>query len=143
MRGIVFRRGFRAVAAGAALVLVACSHSPTPAGTVINVTEKDFAITAAASTSSGGNITFSVTNQGPATHEFVVVRSDLPSGQLPIGSDGLSVNEDVLTTVGEIDQVDYGSTETVHVSLPPGRYVFFCNLEGHYLGGMHGALVVA
>lgn len=122
---------------------MACSHPAAPAGTVIKVTEKDFAITAPASTSSGGDITFSVTNQGPATHEFVVVRSDLPSGELPIGSDGLSVNEDVLTSVGEIDQVDYGSTETVHVSLPPGRYVFFCNLDGHYLGGMHTALVVA
>ena len=53
------------------------------------------------------------------------------------------MDEDVLTGVGEINQVDYGSTETVHLSLPPGRYVFFCNLDGHYLGGMHGALVVA
>jgi uncharacterized cupredoxin-like copper-binding protein len=143
MRGILFRRPFRAVAAGAALLLVACSPSPAPTGTTVDVTEKDFAIMAPASIPSGGAITFRVANEGPATHEFVVVRSDLPSDQLPIGSDGLSVDEDALTDVGEISQVDYGSTESIRVSLPPGRYVFFCNLEGHYLGGMHAALVVA
>jgi uncharacterized cupredoxin-like copper-binding protein len=26
--------------------------------------------------------------------------------------------------------------------LAPGRYVLFCNMSGHYLGGMHRLLVV-
>jgi uncharacterized cupredoxin-like copper-binding protein len=143
MRGIAFRRVVRAGAVGVALALVACSPSPALTGTVISVTEKDFAITAPSSIPAGGDVTLSVTNDGPATHEFVMVRSDLRADQLPIAKDGLSVDEDALTGVGEISQVDYGSTETVQVTLPPGRYVFFCNLDGHYLGGMHTALVVA
>jgi uncharacterized cupredoxin-like copper-binding protein len=108
----------------------------------VDVTEKDFSIGAPVSIPSGKDVTFSVTNDGPATHEFVMVRTGLPADQLPIASDGLSVDEDALTSVGEINQVDYGSTQTIHVSLAPGRYVFFCNPEGHYLGGMHTALVV-
>ena len=26
--------------------------------------------------------------------------------------------------------------------LEPGRYVLFCNMEGHYMAGMHTVLVV-
>jgi uncharacterized cupredoxin-like copper-binding protein len=143
MRGELFRSTFRAVAGGVALVLwVACSAAPAPTGTTVAVTEKDFRIDAPASIS-GGDVTFSVTNDGPATHEFVIVRSDLPSDELPIGSDGLSADEDAVTSIGEVSQVEYGSTETLSLTLTPGRYVLFCNLEGHYLGGMHSALVVA
>lgn len=122
-------------------MLAACAPTPAPTDAGIGVTEKDFAIQVPASIPSGGDVIFHVTNEGPATHEFVVVRSDLPSGELPIGPDGLSADEDAVENMGEISQVDYGSTETLHLSLPPGRYVLFCNLEGHYLGGMHAALV--
>ena len=142
MPGSLFRHVPRAVAAVAALTLLGgCSPAPAPTGTIIDVTEKDFAIEAPATVPSG-DVTFSVTNHGPATHEFVVVRTDLSPDQLPIGADGLSADEEALTDVGEINQVNYGSTQTLHLSLPPGRYVFFCNLEGHYLGGMHTGLVV-
>jgi uncharacterized cupredoxin-like copper-binding protein len=76
------------------------------------------------------------------THEFVVVRTDLPDDQLPIGSDGLSVNEEWLSSMGELDDVPASQSRSLTVDLAPGRYVFFCNLEGHYLGGMHGVLEV-
>jgi uncharacterized cupredoxin-like copper-binding protein len=29
------------------------------------------------------------------------------------------------------------------VHLAPGRYVLFCNMTGHYMGGMHSTLVVS
>jgi len=83
-----------------------------------------------------------VRNLAPATHEFVIVRSDLPSDALPIGPDGLSVDEEELTPIGELPQVDTEETDPLSVNLAPGRYVFFCNLEGHYLGGMHAVLEV-
>lgn len=127
---------------GAGLVLLAsCSAAPPPPGPVVPVTEKDFSISAQPSVAAG-DVTFDVTNDGPATHEFVVVRTDLAPDDLPIASDGLSVDEDALQNVGEISQVDFGTTESATLSLAPGHYVFFCNLEGHYLGGMHTELVV-
>jgi uncharacterized cupredoxin-like copper-binding protein len=61
---------------------------------------------------------------------------------LPIGPDGLSVNEDWLSSMGEIEETPPGWTGMLSLTLPPGHYVFFCNLEGHYLGGMHAALQV-
>ena len=35
-----------------------------------------------------------------------------------------------------------GSERELRVHLAPGRYVFFCNMEGHYLGGMHTTVTV-
>jgi uncharacterized cupredoxin-like copper-binding protein len=143
MRGTLLRHVVRAVAAGAVLVLLAsCTSTPPPAGPVVHISEKDFSISEPGSVAAG-DVTFDVSNLGPATHEFVVVRSDLPPDQLPIGSDGLSVNEDAVQHVGEIGQVDLGTTQSLTLSLTPGNYVFFCNLDGHYLGGMHTSLVVS
>jgi hypothetical protein len=137
------RRPFPAVVA-ALLLLSACSGgSPAASGSIVTITLHDFRIDSSASVSSDTDVTFQVQNQAPATHEFVLVRSGLPSAQLPIASDGLSVDEDQLQAAGEIGQVETGTTETLAIHLAPGRYVFFCNLEGHYLGGMHGVLEVS
>ena len=44
---------------------------------------------------------------------------------------------------------DIGGTKTILAlfsaedgDLKPGRYVLWCNLEGHYLGGMHASFEV-
>jgi uncharacterized cupredoxin-like copper-binding protein len=130
--------------AAALLLLGGCSAaSPAASGSVVNVTLHDFKIETSSSASGTGDVVFQVANRAPVTHEFVVVRSDLPADQLPIGSDGLSVDEDQLRPVGEIGEVETGTTQTLAIHLAPGRYVFFCNLEGHYLGGMHGSLEVS
>ena len=135
----------RAVPLGsiALFLLVGCTRAPSsPSLPALDVTLRDFRISASASQVGTGPLLFRVINQGPATHEFVVVRSDLPADGLPIGPDGLSVDEDRLHGVGEISEVDSGTSETLALTLPAGRYIFFCNLEGHYLGGMHGAVEV-
>jgi uncharacterized cupredoxin-like copper-binding protein len=63
---------------------------------------------------------------------------------LPLGTDGLTVDEDssLLRPAGEIAQIDIGHSETLVLRLPPGTYVLACNMEGHYLGGMHLSLIV-
>jgi hypothetical protein len=127
-----------------ALLLVGCTAAgPGVSGSVVQVSLHDFKIETSTPATSTDDVAFQVENQAPVTHEFVIVRSDLPADQLPIGPDGLSVDEDQLHPVGEIGEVETGSTETLALHLTPGRYVFFCNLEGHYLGGMHGSLEVA
>jgi uncharacterized cupredoxin-like copper-binding protein len=135
-----------AVLSGAFLLLGllgGCTGAEAPvSGAVVNVTLHDFRIDSATSVSSDQDVVFRIDNQAPATHEFVVVRSDLPPDQLAIGSDGLSVDEDQLDPMGEIGEVENGTIQTLALHLSPGHYVFFCNLEGHYLGGMHGGLEV-
>lgn len=125
------------------LWLPGCSSSPpVPAGSPVDVSLHDFGIHAAVAQASGPAIVFHVDNTSPVTHEFVVVRTGLPAGELPLASDGLSVDEDALKAEGEISDVGAGTNGTLALQLPPGRYVFFCNLEGHYLGGMRGVLEV-
>jgi uncharacterized cupredoxin-like copper-binding protein len=144
-RGNGARRISRAIFAAAALGLAtigACSPSPEANGTPVDLTLHDFHITPSSDTVAGSDVVFQVHNAAPATHEFVVVPTDLPPDALPLAPDGISVDEDAFHTAGEISEVPAGTTATLELHLPPGRYVFFCNLEGHYLGGMHGALQV-
>jgi uncharacterized cupredoxin-like copper-binding protein len=129
--------------AGLAVVLVACSPSTTgPAGAVFDVRIKDFKVLPSSDSAPAGLVTLNVSNRGPTTHEFVIVRTDLPDESLPIGIDGLSVDEDGLEPVDEIEGIEDGTSGQVTVRLEPGRYVFFCNFEGHYLAGMHAAVEV-
>ena len=138
------RSGRPLVAAAIALLLgSACTGAAPPrAGTSVAIHEHDFRIDASAITVASGTVSFDVHNDAPATHEFVVVRTDDPDDRLPIAADGISVDEDVLTSVGELSDVPAGADETLSLSLAPGRYVYFCNMEGHYMGGMHGVLEV-
>ena len=122
-------------------LFVGCTDK-TPQGTPVDVTLKDFNITPAEQTVGTGDVVMRVHNDAPVTHEFVVVRTDLPADGLPIGPDGLSVNEEWLSAMGELDEVPATKSSSLALNLPPGRYVFFCNLEGHYLGGMHAVLEV-
>ena len=129
------------VAALIPFLLLGCTEK-TPDGTPVGVTLRDFHITPTEQTVAAGDVVLQVHNDAPVTHEFVVVRTDLPADGLPIGPDGLSVNEEWLSAMGELDEVPATKSSSLALNLPPGRYVFFCNLEGHYLGGMHGSLEV-
>lgn len=129
--------------AGVALVLVACLPADGgPTGQVFDVRIKDFKIFPSSASAPDGLVTLNVSNKGPTTHEFVVVRTDLPDDALPIGTDGLSVDEDGLEPVDEIEGIEDGTSRQVTVRLEPGNYVFFCNFEGHYLAGMHADVEV-
>jgi uncharacterized cupredoxin-like copper-binding protein len=121
----------------------ACTGAAPPRSDAsVEIHEHDFRIDASAGTVPAGTIAFQVHNDAPTTHEFVVVRTDDPADRLPIGSDGIGVDEDALTAAGELAEVPSGENLTLTLALAPGRYVFFCNMEGHYLGGMHGVLEV-
>ena len=83
-----------------------------------------------------------VSNKGPDTHELLIVRS---SGRgLPLRSDGLTIDEEAVqqSTVQVMEGREPGDTEHFLLHLKPGRYELFCNMAGHYLGGMRAELVV-
>src|SRR6266496_1744399 len=75
------------------LAAAACSRS-TPPGQQVRVSLRDFHVGTSAATIPGGTVTFDVSSRGPTTHEFVVVRTDLSAGALPIGPDGITVDEE-------------------------------------------------
>ena len=110
----------------------------------VRVVLRDFRIDAPTRPITAGDVTFVVVNRGPTVHELVLARTTLRSADLPIGPDGLSVSEDSprVTAVDELEHVALHTRSTLTVHLRPGHYVLFCNLEGHYLGGMHADLTV-
>ena len=142
--GVIRGSGRRRQLAGVVLLLfAACTDAPSkPPGPVFPVTLKDFWTETESSTSPSGMVTFRVTNEGKTTHEFVVVRTNLPPDALPLGPNGLSVSEEAVEPLGELTEVPSGETLELVLPLEAGSYVFFCNLEGHYLSGMRDPLVV-
>jgi len=110
----------------------------------VGATEKDFSIALDPSTASAGSVTFNIDNQGPATHEFVVFKTDLAPDALPTASDG-TVDEEGkgVQHIDEVEDIAAGSTETLTTDLKPGSYVVICNLPGHYQQGMHAPLTVS
>ncbi len=153
----LMRRGV-AIVPAALLVLAACGgggNNTTPAATPtetgvegeaetgVQVTEKDFAISLDTTSASTGKVDFIVTNDGPSTHEFVVIKTDLDPAQLP--TDGGAVEEGASGTevIDEIEDVQANSTQKLEVDLEAGKYVLICNLPGHYQQGMHAGFTVS
>lgn len=108
---------------------------------LVSVTERDFHIAATPNHVPSGDIHLVVQNEGPDTHELIVVRS---RSRLPLRLDGLTVDEAKLSavTVASLDGAGPGSKESVHLRLSRGRYELFCNMAGHFMAGMHAELVV-
>jgi uncharacterized cupredoxin-like copper-binding protein len=117
---------------------------PTPRGTLVNVLLEDFQVERDAVIVPAGTVSLRIRNQGPTSHELIVVRSDLAPDKLPLQSDGLTVNEDGrgVELLEEAEGLDIDDRKTMVLDLTPGTYVMYCNLEGHYLGGMYAALTV-
>lgn len=77
-----------------------------------------------------GKVKFVVTNTGTIDHEFVVLKTAKPAGNLLKGKEA---NES--GAVGEIDPVPAGQARTLKLTLKRGHYSLICNLPGHYLAG--------
>src|SRR5262245_22210359 len=140
------RRSIAAVALMGATVLVAgaCGNDSGSGGNSVPATLKDFAIALDSSSVSSGEVTFSVKNDGPSVHEFVVFNTDLASDQLPTTEEnGVPIVDEEgegVTAVDEIEDIAVGSTQELKVTLQPGSYVVICNLPGHYEQGMNAQL---
>jgi uncharacterized cupredoxin-like copper-binding protein len=119
-------------------------HEPTPRGTPVNVQLEDFKVRQDAAVVPAGTVSFRIRNQGPTSHEFIVVRTDRAPDKLPLQRDGLTVNEEGpgVELIDEAEALDIDDRQTLVLDLAAGHYVMYCNLEGHYLGGMHAALTV-
>jgi uncharacterized cupredoxin-like copper-binding protein len=107
----------------------------------LDVHERDFAIKAPAHIATG-DLVLRVTNTGPETHELFLVRADGRS--LPLRRDDLTVDEEGVKghTLAQLESIQPGTVRTWKLRLAPGRYTLFCNMSGHYLGGMHRKLIV-
>ncbi len=136
--------GTLAAVALACLPLAGCGESKAgaKAGRTYAVTEHDFHIEAPTSLPAGGDYTFVVSNDGATHHELIIAPTQ--TGSLPLRPDGLTVDEEAIeaSEPGSLQPGAPGARRALTVHLDPGRYVFFCNMEGHYMAGMHTEVVV-
>ena len=77
-----------------------------------------------------GKVRFVVTNIGTIKHEFVVIRTDKPAGNLLKGNEA-----DETGAVGELDGVKAGNARVLVLTMKRGHYALICNLPGHYKTG--------
>jgi uncharacterized cupredoxin-like copper-binding protein len=119
-------------------------HEPTPSGTPVNVRLEDFKVQRDAAVVPAGTVRLRILNQGPTSHQLIVVRTDRAPDKLPLQRDGLTVNEEApgIELVDQVGGLDIDDRQTLVLDLAAGNYVMYCNLEGHYLGGMHATLTV-
>jgi uncharacterized cupredoxin-like copper-binding protein len=143
------------VAISCALVLmsVGCSSSSTSSSAStsgsanstaggIAATEQDFSISVSPSSATAGEVSFTITNNGPSPHEFLVVKSDKDPGSLKVGKDG-TVDEDTLNVIDEQSDIAPSAAPTLTTNLDAGSYILICNLPGHYAQGMHVGFTVS
>jgi uncharacterized cupredoxin-like copper-binding protein len=124
----------------------ATTTAPKVSGTPINVSlgETDMShmyMKIDRTTVPAGAVTFTVTNDGVKTHEFVVLKTDTAAADFAIGSfegekDRMDEEAPGTENVGETGDMESGTAQTLTLRLKPGHYALVCNLPGHYRMGM-------
>ena len=102
--------------------------------TTVNVQLKEFNIIPKPTKTKAGKVTFVVKNVGKIEHEFVVIRTNLAPGKLPVSGNEASEKG----AVGEVPDLAPGeSGKVTFKNLKPGKYVLICNIAGHYKAGQY------
>ena len=100
----------------------------------------DTKITVNVSSVKAGKVKIGVRNLGTMQHSFEVLKTDLAPDKLPTDAAAAKAKED--GKVGEIANIPVGKSAAVTIDLVPGKYVFICNVPGHYQLGMRTGFTV-
>ncbi len=99
---------------------------------------REYRVSVSDSKAKAGDVTYTITNYGTITHEFLIVKTDIAPGQIPIGPENkFDEEQDGIDVVDEISEFEPGTTGTVTLRLEPGKYQLVCNIPGHYAQGMY------
>lgn len=128
-----------------AVVLAACGDGEEDAEQTVHISLTEWSIAGEPghpiSTIDTGKVTLEVHNDGKVLHELVIIKTDLAAGRLPVKE--AKVDEDAAgEVIGEVEEFDAGKIETATFDLESGRYVFVCNIAGHYQQGMFAEVTV-
>jgi uncharacterized cupredoxin-like copper-binding protein len=128
--------------AALALLVVACAGpaAEAPSGSQVVAELADYKITVNLPSVKAGSIKIGVRNLGTMEHSFEVLKTDLAPDQLPIDGAAAKAKED--GKVGGIPSSPAGKSAAVTLDLTPGKYVFICNVAGHYQLGMRTGFTV-
>jgi uncharacterized cupredoxin-like copper-binding protein len=91
-----------------------------------------------------GKTDLTITNAGTVQHEMLIFKGDRAPSAYPTDSSGDIKEEGAgVTLVSDGDNIDPGGTQTRSVNLAPGKYLFVCNIPGHFKQGMYTLVTVA
>jgi len=127
-----------AVAVAVAVVGVTAAGAVT-SGKTVGAKLNEFNVLLSKQAAPADKVTFVVKNAGKVEHEFVVVKTAKPAGDL-LSHGGTEASE--AGNVGEISSVKPGQTKKLTLELVKGHYSLLCNLPGHYAAGMYGTVTV-
>jgi uncharacterized cupredoxin-like copper-binding protein len=85
-----------------------------------------------------GKVRLTAKNNGHVSHELIVIRTNKAPNKLR--THGSRASE--AGSIGEIAEQKPGKSASHTFRLKRGRYVFICNVPGHYKAGMYGTIKV-
>ena len=104
---------------------------------------KEWEVAVDGANAKAGDVTFTVSNNGTIGHEFLVVKTDIALGEIPLDGDHFAEPTDGIEVIDEIGEFAKGTTEVLVLALEPGNYQLVCNLPDHYEAGMHASFTVS
>ena len=125
-----------------ALLVVSCAQpaESAPSDSQVVAELADSKITVNVPSVKAGKVKIGVRNLGTMEHSFEVIKTDLAPDKLAVDGASAKANED--GKVGEIKSIAAGKSAAVTIDLVPGKYVFICNIAGHYQLGMRTGFTV-
>jgi uncharacterized cupredoxin-like copper-binding protein len=91
-----------------------------------------------------GKTKLTIDNDGVGAHEFLVFKSDRDASAYPLDKAGDIIEDGAgVALLSDGENIDPGGTQTRTVDLAPGKYLFVCNIAGHFRQGMFTAVTVA
>jgi uncharacterized cupredoxin-like copper-binding protein len=104
----------------------------------------EFKVDLSATTLPAGQLSITIDNAGTVPHELLVFRSELSPAAYPLTAAG-NIDEEApsITKMSDGDNLDPGASQTRTIDLTqPGKYLFVCNLPGHFASGMYTEVTV-
>lgn len=129
----------------AALALAGCaggSSTKSAADGTVTGELKEWEVSVDADSAAAGQVTFEIANKGTIGHEFLVVKTDIADGEIPVDGDHFPEDAEGITVIDEIGEFPAGETQSLVLTLEPGAYQLVCNLPAHYGAGMHTSFIV-
>jgi uncharacterized cupredoxin-like copper-binding protein len=120
------------------------SPSPVAASPVsgLTITLSEWKV-AVPSTAVAGTSSYTISNAGTTPHELLVFKSDLDPVAYPVDAAGNIKEEGAgVTLLSDGDNIDPGGSQVRSIDLTPGRYLFVCNIPGHFRKGMYAVVTV-
>jgi uncharacterized cupredoxin-like copper-binding protein len=106
--------------------------------------EDSMGVMVSSATIPAGEVTFRVANNSAdIEHEMVVATLPDMSAGLPYVEDVARVDEEANgANLGEVAELEPGTSGSLTIRLKPGTYALYCNIAGHYASGMWTILTV-